>query len=212
MCIQEVLQEYRNILYGAEIVIETDHQNLIQRDLKSPRLLHWRLLIEEFAPKLVYIKGETNIVADNLSRLPLIASERKQEPNDPTNNETTLALESLAESLLYYPEEVPVFPLGFENIQLQQQIDPVILALEQQGIYTFQEFYGTRLLCTDRNNQQKIVLPQVLQLPAIMWYHIVMAHAGATRIYQALNQFFFSPQLKRKVEEFVGTCDSCQKK
>ncbi len=71
LCIQEVRQEYRNILYRAKIVLETDHQNLTQRDLKSPRLLHWRLLIEEFAPKLVYIKGETNVVAGNLSRLHL---------------------------------------------------------------------------------------------------------------------------------------------
>ena len=51
LCIQEVLLEYRDILYGADITIETDHQNLIQRDIKSPRLLHWRLLIDEFAPK-----------------------------------------------------------------------------------------------------------------------------------------------------------------
>ena len=40
LCIQEVLQEYRGILYGSEIHIRTDHQNLTQRNLRSPRLMH----------------------------------------------------------------------------------------------------------------------------------------------------------------------------
>ena len=213
LCIQEVLQEYRNILFGASIVIETDHKNLIQRDLKSLRLLHWRLLIEDFAPKLVYIQGEKNIVADNLSRLPLKPLERKQETNSSANynDGIQMALKSLAESLLYYPDDVPVFPLGFENIRMQQQQDPVLLALLEQGIYTEQEYYGTNLICTLQNNQTKIVLPQALQEPAIKWYHIVLGHCGASRLYRGLNQFLFSPQLKTQVENFTLTCDSCQK-
>ena len=211
LCVQEVLQEYRNILYGAEIVVQTDHQNLTQRDLKSPRLLHWRLLIEEFAPKLVYIKGETNIVADNLSRLPLVPLERKQEPSNPNTNSLDDAIELLAELLLYYPRDVPRFPLGFENIQQEQQQDPILLALLQQGVYNEEEFHGTILISNLHNGQHKIVLPESLQLPAIKWYHMVMGHGGATRIYKALSQFFFSSRLKTKVEEYVLTCDACQK-
>ncbi len=103
-----------------------------------------------------------------------------------------------------------MFPLGFENTRVQQQQDPVILALQQQGLYTKHKYYGTILLCSTQNNQEKIVLPQALQIPAIAWYHIVMGHAGSTRIYQALNQFFFPPQLKAQVEEFTSTCDFCQ--
>ena len=34
-----------------------------------------RLILEEFGPKLVYIKGEHNIVADALSRLELTENE-----------------------------------------------------------------------------------------------------------------------------------------
>ncbi len=70
---------------------------------------------------------------DNLSHLPLIPPQGKQEPT----NLLMTTLESLAESLLYYPEDVPVFPLGFGNIRELQQNDPVILALAQQGIYTY---------------------------------------------------------------------------
>ncbi len=45
LCIQG-LQEYRNILYLADIIVQSDHQNLTQQGIKSPCLLHWRLLIE----------------------------------------------------------------------------------------------------------------------------------------------------------------------
>jgi hypothetical protein len=33
----------------------------------------WQLLIEEFSPEIIYIKGKHNIAADTLNRLPFIA-------------------------------------------------------------------------------------------------------------------------------------------
>ncbi len=144
LCIQEVLHEQQTMQYGADIVIETDHQNLTKRDLKSPRLLHWL-----FALNLAFNKGKTNIVADNLSRLPLIPPERKQETNHSANQDSISSL--LVESLLYYPKDVPVFPLEFKNIWNYQQKNPVIMALEQQSIYTKQEFYVSELACSLQN-------------------------------------------------------------
>ena len=35
------------------------------------RVLIWRLILEEFGTYIEYIKGEKNIVADALSRIPL---------------------------------------------------------------------------------------------------------------------------------------------
>ena len=31
--------------------------------------MRWRLILKEFGPELKYIKGENNVVADNISRL-----------------------------------------------------------------------------------------------------------------------------------------------
>ena len=59
------------MLWGHEIVVYTDHINLMQRalGLTSDRVYRWRLIIEEYGPKIVYIKGEMNTVADAISRL-----------------------------------------------------------------------------------------------------------------------------------------------
>ena len=71
LSIVETLKEYRNILLGHYIEVFTDHKNLVYKTFNTERVMRWRLIIEEFGPKLTYIKGETNVVADALSRLRL---------------------------------------------------------------------------------------------------------------------------------------------
>ena len=51
--------------------VYTDHKNITCKNINTNRLLRWRLIIEEYGPGIEYIKGEKNIVADALSRLPL---------------------------------------------------------------------------------------------------------------------------------------------
>ena len=153
LCITESLEEYRPILWGTEIEIKTDHQNLTRRDLKSQRLLHWRLLLEEFHPTFTYLKGEDNVTADTLSRLPLDASLIDDDAIE----------DQLNESLLFYPATVPQFPLAFENIQAAQQADPTMLNYADDDDFELRQFNGIELIChRDPNNQWKIVIPPAL--------------------------------------------------
>jgi hypothetical protein len=65
-----ILEEFRSMLLGAEIHVHTDHKNLtFNSDIKTQRVLRWHTKIEDFLPYLHYIKGEKNVLADNLSRL-----------------------------------------------------------------------------------------------------------------------------------------------
>ena len=59
------------MLWGQQIKIYTDHQNLVRAalGLTSDRVYRWRLVLEEFGPEIVYIPGITNVVADAMSRL-----------------------------------------------------------------------------------------------------------------------------------------------
>ena len=59
------------MLWGKSIKVFTNHANLM-RDalgLTSDRVCQWRLLLEEYGPKIVYIRGIHNTVADAVSRL-----------------------------------------------------------------------------------------------------------------------------------------------
>jgi hypothetical protein len=69
LTIVETLKEFQGMLWGQVIKVYTDHKNLT-RDalgLTSDRVYRWRLLLEEFAPEVVYIKGIHNSVADAIS-------------------------------------------------------------------------------------------------------------------------------------------------
>ena len=58
------------MLWGQRINVYTDHN--LTRDglgLTTDRVAHWQILLEEYAPKIIYIKGIHNSVADAISRL-----------------------------------------------------------------------------------------------------------------------------------------------
>ena len=56
---------------GQCLKVYTDHKNLVHEasGLSSDRVYRWRVLLEEYNPEIVYIKGIANTVADALSRL-----------------------------------------------------------------------------------------------------------------------------------------------
>jgi len=62
LCIVETLKEYRNILLGQQIKVFTDYKNLVYKHFNTEQVMRWRLLLEEFGPKLTHVKGANNIV------------------------------------------------------------------------------------------------------------------------------------------------------
>jgi hypothetical protein len=66
LAIVETLKEFQGMQWGQKIKVYTDHKNLTQDTLglTSDRVYRWRLLLEEFAPEIIYIKGIHNTVAD----------------------------------------------------------------------------------------------------------------------------------------------------
>jgi hypothetical protein len=71
LAIVETLKEFKEMVCGQDVKVYTDHKNLT-RDalgLTSDRVYRWRLLLEEYAPEIIYIKGIHNKVADAISQL-----------------------------------------------------------------------------------------------------------------------------------------------
>jgi hypothetical protein len=71
LAIVKTLKEFKGMLWGQSIKVFTDHANLMIDTLgmTSDRAYQWRWLLEEYGPKIVYIKGIHNTVADAISRL-----------------------------------------------------------------------------------------------------------------------------------------------
>jgi hypothetical protein len=65
----ETLKEFNGVLWGQWINVYTNHKNLTRGGLglMSDRVTRWRILLEEYAPEIIYIKGIHNTVADAIS-------------------------------------------------------------------------------------------------------------------------------------------------
>ena len=68
MGIVEGLKTFEGMVKGFNLTIHTDHLNLLYNKLPSQRMTQWRLLLEEFHPKVKHIAGPKNEAADCLSR------------------------------------------------------------------------------------------------------------------------------------------------
>ena len=78
LSIVEALKEFRTMVSGYPIDVYTDHRNWTHdKMIQNPRVMRWRLLLQEYAPtlRLHYVQGEKNVVADTLSRLKIIPCE-----------------------------------------------------------------------------------------------------------------------------------------
>jgi hypothetical protein len=83
LAIVETLKEFKGMLWGQSIKVYTDHTNLTRDALgmTSDHVYQWRLLLEEYGPKIVYIlKAYTTLLqmpSHGLSMTPVSIEQMK---------------------------------------------------------------------------------------------------------------------------------------
>ena len=105
--------------------------------------MRWRLIIEEYSPNLIYIKGQNNVAADALSRLALLQHFNKLE-NDPIK----LNPDNNAELFSFGPNDLPseAFPITLRTISAHQQKDKSLLnLLKSSDDHQIKKFHGGEL-------------------------------------------------------------------
>ena len=201
LAIVECLKEYRNILLGQRIKIYTDHKNLTYANHTNSRIMRWRLSLEEYGPQLEYVKGESNVVADALSRLDL-------EDLSPTKTADPIHQLMAVDDVTYDD----MFPLTFAAILKEQQKDNFLKnKVTNDDNYSVTPFYGggkSRRLITFKG---KICIPAALQKSMVQWYHEQLCHPGETRTEQTIRQHYHWINLRKTVHEVCSKCPTCQR-
>lgn len=128
---------------GHAIKVYTDHQNLTHTNLRTERVLRWRLYLEEYNVNFNYIAGIKNVVADILSRYPT--------NNQPEKDIKPESREQMAE--MFDTEILPasIFPLSTSLISKYQQQDAALRdKLNNNSHFTTKAFCGgDQVICQD---------------------------------------------------------------
>ena len=183
LSIVETLKEFRNILLGQKIVVHTDHKNIVFGKLSNDRIARWRLLLEEYGPTYVHIKGSDNVVADALSRME--ADFQAKMPSADSLTEMSNA---------FSKEKDESFPMSPKLIEKCQKTDKSLakkLLSDHTTAYSVQVVEGVELI----NYKGKIYVPSSLQKRIVAWYHKYLVHPGQTRLEATIRQVYTWPQL-----------------
>ena len=226
LSIIETLKEFRNILLGQQLVVHTDHKNIIYGHLSNDRIIRWRLLLEEYGPEYRHIKGKDNIVADALSRMEAKFN-LEQIPSDEDDEVAHACMCAMTLSGIIRDEDLDdeqvyetIFANSNDSITEQFPLAPALICREQSRDRRLQEFTRTHESECDKMTlegkelitfQGKILVPKILQGRIIAWYHEYLRHPGGTRLWKTINQTLTWKGLKAECELHAKTCRTCQK-
>ncbi len=88
-------------MQGTDTTIFTNHQNLTFNNFNMQRVLCWRCFIEEYSPKLFYLQGKLNVLADAFSCLPRFSNAEGMEGKDAATSDKPEPMDMMPFTELY---------------------------------------------------------------------------------------------------------------
>ena len=217
------IRHFRFKLRGRRLIIRTDHRSLV-RAIENPEGLHSplerRMLyqIKEYMPKILFLPGNCNAVADHLSR----PQDQKDENSEVSQSCSTTDLIAVVTSQPSNREEVLEPPhLSISTIAevqsrssltqniLEEQISPgdkiIQKTITEDGIP-----YLIVGIEDEGHNYFRPYLPDELQPTAYHELHSVI-HQGKKKSFEVIASRYFWPDMKSDIEKWTKACPECQK-
>ncbi len=230
------LQEWRCYLEGGpESTLVTDHNPLVylqDQPQLSRRQARWMEFLSRFNYRWMYRPGRTN-VADPLSRNPaLLAAISKAAATTQAKRRAKAAAAGAADKDTgkaqqaqdTTPQEAPTHTSAHTTPDAHSQhplVEPLLAGYkEDQWFHGPQGKRHTRTLKQDaaglwRNKDGKIVVPNVTALKRLIISEAHDAnysgHTGGKRTLEIINRTFWWPRLNADVDQYIRTCQLCQR-
>jgi hypothetical protein len=238
----ETLKEFNGMLWGQRINVYTDHQNLTRDGLglTSDRVARWRILLEEYAPEIIYIKGIHNTVADAISRLDYdpklnstneynhathVMSAKKEAHqkwlmcskfwsyyNKMKQEDTDESNKiQLNQCFANHNEKDEIYPLTVKEIVEAQKADNTLKQFCKSNAVLDN---GLELLHIENEScichKGRLVIPKPLQSHAVMCYHHYLQHPGKSRLKETMKSAIYWKGMRNTIRSKTKSCKTCQ--
>ncbi len=152
LAIVETLKEFKGMLKRQKIKVYMDHKNLIQDalGLTSDRVYRWWLLMEEYGPEIIHIKGIHNTVAHAILHVDHRHVQNNRETwmtftqcwcyytSHTSQQQPAIHSASMTSVFANGSKEDVIYPLTVKETAEAQAADPNILKLTADPQYTRQ--------------------------------------------------------------------------
>ncbi|GBE87360.1 Transposon Tf2-11 polyprotein [Sparassis crispa] len=190
-------------------------ENFFRQKELSRRQAHWQEFLVQYDFDIKYIKGEDNVAADILSRLP-----PDVEIVDPSACAAMLLLRTATHSLCDIPEMIAMSCAAATCLSIAA--DPAWLLAIRSGYE--QDKWCQKLRSTagslgirDQNGLlyvgDRLVIPHVLELREAIFRlaHDSLGHFGFDKSYAAIHDGYYWPNMRTELEHmYIPACEDCQ--
>ncbi|KAH7707236.1 gagpol and env protein precursor [Aphelenchoides avenae] len=196
------LNKFKYFLLGTHVIARTDHQPLVslfkRRDL-SGRAYRWALEIQEWNnPKIEYISGKKNVVADALRR----NVEASTDDNTPATQIKSVVMSIQCDSTwLAKLQEKDWLKEVFQKPE-----DECSASLKEQDMFVqdgmlYKTFAGRKVL----------VVPQSETRVVFDRFHnrVSGGHAGWYKTTKMMEKYVYWPSLRQDVKKWIRKCFTC---
>ncbi|CAH9138432.1 unnamed protein product [Cuscuta epithymum] len=207
------LEKFRTYIILSKVIIYTDHsaiRYLLQKHDAKPRLLRWVLLLQEFDIEIRDRKGSANQAADHLSRLDAELAETfgKCEIEELFPAERLMAI-SAKEQTPWYADIANYLVGKVEPTELTRHMKRRFLSEAKH--YFWDDPYLFRI-CADQVVRRCVTEAEAKDILEHCHSGPTGGHFSGNRTARrVLDCGYFWPTIFKDANEFVSSCDNCQR-